>query len=114
MRNLLIAIVVLIGAQMALAHGDHPPRVVLCAKECTQDEIKGAVPRATEMLANSGRIENTWTYAKLEKIEKKDFKKGPEWVVTLSDEKQKDPKKQKLFIFITMRGYLNGANHTGE
>ena len=90
-------------------------RVATCiAKACTEDDVKAAVPSSVEILAAKGMIDPSWKNAKIEKVEQKKFAKGMEWVATLLDEKQKDQKKQRLYIFITNKGYLNGANSTGE
>lgn len=115
MKNFILIAGLLVGSQTVWAHGDHAPKVASCkAKECTKEEIEAAVPAAVDRLAKSGKIEGTWTAAKIEKIEQKTFKKGPEWVATLLDEKQKDTSKQRLYVFITNKGTLNGANFTGE
>ncbi len=115
MKKIIFTVLLSVSSNFGFAHGDHPPRVANCAtKDCTKDEIQLAVPKATEVLAGLGKIEASWVAAKVEKVEQKTFKKGPEWVAILLDEKQKDQKKQRLYIFITKKGYLNGSNFTGE
>ncbi len=115
MKKLIFATVFLLAPMLALAHGDHAPKVANClAKECTKGEIEAAVPVAVEMLAKKGNLDASWGSQKIEKVEQKKFKKGTEWVATLFDEKQKDTSKQRLYIFVTNKGYLNGSNFTGE
>lgn len=115
MKKLIITSVLFLSPVIAIAHADHAPRVAVCgAKDCLHDEIKAAVPKTIELLVAKGKIEASWASAKLEKLEQKQFKKGPEWVAILFDEKQPDQKKQRLYIFITTKGYLNGSNFTGE
>jgi hypothetical protein len=98
-----------------LAHGDHAPRVAKCGSvPCTKTQIEEAVPVSVELLSQKGRIAASWSTAKVEKVEQKEFKKGSEWVAVLHDEKQADKSKQRLYIFITLKGYLNGSNFTGE
>jgi hypothetical protein len=110
----LIMIATVLSATFAWAHGDHARPVAQCANSiCTQAEVETAIPLAIEALAQGGKITKDWTTAKVEKTEQKTFKKGPEWVTTLFDEKQKDVTKQRLYIFITKAGYLSGANFTG-
>jgi hypothetical protein len=92
------------------AHGDHAPKVATCAKECTKEQIEAAVPSAVAALVKEQKVPATWSSAKVETIEKKTFKKGPEWVVTLADPNQKE----KLYVFITTKGRLNGSNFTGN
>ena len=113
-KGILVAIAVLMS-NVAFGHGDHAPRVAPClSKECTKEQINSAVPTAIEMLVKAGKVEASWASAKIEKVEQKTFSKSPEWVATLNDSSQKDQAKQKLYIFITSKGYLSGANFTGK
>ncbi len=114
MKITILMITMILLPLVSSAHGDHPPRIAACGSTpCTQIQIEDSVPSAVEILARKGKIEASWTTAKIEKVEKKDFKKGPEWVATLLDEKQVEGKKRR-YIFITLKGYLNGSNLTGE
>ena len=113
MKILLIAITTLISS-LTLAHGDHPPKVAACTKECTQEQVEKAVPAALDFLMAKDGLDKSWKSAKVEKVEKKQFKKSMEWVATLVDEKQADKTKQRLYVFITLKGTLNGANYSGE
>lgn len=115
MKILLVALT-LLGSQIASAHADHaPPRVAACiATPCTQEQIAAAAPKALEILVAKKIVEVSWSKIKVEKIESKQFKKGPEWVATFFDDSNKDKTKQRLYIFITKDGYLNGSNFTGE
>jgi hypothetical protein len=112
-KCLLISILTLLPT-LGLAHADHAPKVAACSKDCTKAEIEASVPTAVELLIKKAKLEGTWTTAKIEKVEQKQFKKASEWVATLFDEKQKDTSKQRLYIFITTKGYLNGSNFTAE
>ena len=115
MKKIIIIVALALNSVAAFGHADHAPRVAKCAaKECTKLEIESAAPMAIGMLSQSGKIESGWTSAKIEKIELKQFSKAHEWVVTLFDSKKSDKAKQRLYIFITTMGFLNGANSTGE
>lgn len=115
MKTLLVGLA-LLGSQVVSAHADHaPPRVAACiASPCTQEQIAAAVPKALDILVAKKVVEESWSKIKVEKIESKQFKKGPEWVATFFDDTKKDKTKQRLYIFITKEGYLNGSNFTGE
>ncbi len=96
---------------IALASGGHfhPQKVVTCPnKACTSAQIEAAVPKAIEELAKWEKIDKSWAKAKVESVAQKTFKKGPEWVVTLNDAGK------KRYIFITLEGYVNGSNDTGN
>jgi hypothetical protein len=114
MNTFIFITALILSPALIFAHSDHPPRVASCSsKNCTKVQIETAVPTAVELLAKAGKVESSWATAKIEKVEKKDFKNGPEWVATLVDEKQPEGKKRR-YIFITTKGYLNGSNMTGE
>ncbi len=109
MKKEILTTVLVLASSLCFAHGDHIPRVAACPdKGCTKDQIEAAVPQAVEILVKIGKIESNWSAAKVEKVEKKEFKKGPEWVATLLDQKQ------RRYIFITTKGYISGTNLTGE
>jgi hypothetical protein len=115
MIKFFLTAVLLIASEISFGHGDHIPPVASCpAKECSKEQIEAGVPNAIQLLTKSGKIDSNWLTSKIEKIEQKQFAKGPEWVATLFDANQKDKSKQKLFIFITNKGYISGVNYTGE
>lgn len=110
MKTLVFAIVMTLSF-VAFGHGDHPKPIAKCASACTKPEIEAAVPAALGSLALAGKISPDWSQGKVESLELKDFSKGKEWVATVSN-----PSKgaQKLYVFITKDGYLNGSNFTGK
>lgn len=115
MKQILIAFTIALQTSFVFAHGDHPPKVAAClGKPCTKEQVEKALPVALDFLVSKGKIAEGWKTAKVESIEQKTFKKGPEWVAKLTDEKQTDAAKKNLFVFITLKGVLAGANNTGE
>lgn len=114
MKTLLI-LTVLSFSQIILAGTGHfhPKQIVKCNAECTQEEAAGVATKSLNHLIQKGKIPSSWASIPLEKTEKKQFKKGPEWVLTFVDKTQ-PANKQRLFVFITMKGWLSGSNYTGE
>lgn len=92
----------------------HPKKILTCASQCTEEEVRKIQPVAIQTLVLAKEISPSWQNATLVKIEKKQFKKGEEWVSVYNDKTQTDPSKQNLYIFITMGGWLNGSNYTGN
>lgn len=116
MKSLLLTLCLLLGSISAFAHGDHtPPRVAACiTADCTKEQIEKGIPLAVDSLISLNLINKNWKDAKVESVELKKFDKSSEWTVKLFDAKEKDTTKKNLFIFITKKGFLNGANYTGE
>jgi hypothetical protein len=116
MKNTILVAVLSLSPVMVWAHGDHVPPVAQCAsrKMCMQDEIEAAVPEAINRLIGSGEITKEWKTATVEKVETKDTKDGQKWVATVMNSAEKDASKQKLYILINSKGYMNKSNFTGE
>ncbi len=91
----------------------HPKKIVSCKSECTEADVRSVTAVALKNLADTKTIPTSWTQIAVEKIEKKQFAKGPEWVLSFFDKTQ-TPAKQRLYVFITLDGWLNGANHSGN
>jgi len=111
MKNKILATGTLLIALNTFAGGDHfhPKQIVKCGGECSGEQIKSAIPDAIPYLNKWKRIDAVWAKAAIEGVEKKQFKKGPEWVVTLVDSE-----KQKRYVFFTLDGYVTGSNATGD
>lgn len=112
----LILLATLIFSQVLFASGNHyhPKQILKCAGECTETEVKSILPTALDTLVKAKEIRESWKQAPLEKIEKKPFKKGPEWVAIFFDKNQTEAARQRLYVFITPDGWLNGANNSGN
>jgi hypothetical protein len=115
MKTIILTAMTLVALKTFASGGHfHPKQVAKCAKECTEQQVKDAVPAAITYLAKWDKITNSWSSAKIDSAIKKDFKKGPEWVVTLVDSTIQDTAKQKRYIFMSLDGYVTGSNSTGE
>lgn len=113
MKKQLITIVLsLTFSGLAFAGGNHfhPKQIAKCpTKTCTEEQIKEATPKAITYLADWKRIDASWATAKIESISQKQFKKGPEWVVTL-----KNSANEIRYVFFGLDGFVTGSNSTGE
>ncbi len=111
-KQILTATLLMIIGTIALAGGNHfhPKQIVKCpAKSCTEAQIKEAIPKAIAYLADWKKIDASWTTAKIEAVGQKQFKKGPEWIVTL-----KNSANETRYVFFGLDGYVTGSNTTGE
>lgn len=111
-KQLLTITLSLFTAASAFAGGNHfhPKQMVKCeADKCTETQIKEALPKAITYLADWKKIDSAWAKAKIESIGQKEFKKGPEWVVTLKNEAN-----EVRYVFFTLDGYVAGSNTTGN
>lgn len=79
-----------------------------------QEQAQAAALKQVARLVKKGKIDNSWTNAKVATAEKKKFGGKLEWVVTFSNEKVKDPGKQTLYIFLSLSGEYIAANYSGK
>lgn len=112
----LILLATLIFSQVSFASGNHyhPKQILKCASECTEAEVKSILPTAFDTLIKAKEVRESWKQIPLEKIEKRQFKKGSEWVAIFFDKNQTEVARQRLYVFITLDGWLNGANNSGN
>ena len=112
----LILLATIIFSQVTLASGNHyhPQQILKCAGDCTEVQVKEILPIALDVLIKAKEVKESWAKIPVEKIEKKQFKKSQEWVVSFFDGAQKDQSRQRLYVFITLDGWLNGANNSGN
>ncbi len=64
-------------------------------------------------LVKADKLITSWVKLEPASIEKKDFSKGPEWVITFKNEKVKDASKQTLYFFYSLDGHYIAANYSG-
>ena len=115
MKTIILTTIMLLTLNVFASGGHfHPKQVAKCTKVCTEIQIQDSVPSAITYLAKWDKITSSWSSAKIDSIGKKEFKKGPEWVVTLVDSTIQDAAKQKRYIFMSLDGYVTGSNSTGE
>ena len=105
--TLFISTQVLAGADHEHGHGhSHGPVSV--------DVVVGKAVKKVKQLANSKKIDASWTAVKSSGAEKKTFGKGLEWVVSFENGKVKDATKKNLYIFFSLDGHYIAANYTGK
>jgi hypothetical protein len=112
----LFLLATIIFSQSTFASGNHyhPKQILKCSGDCSEAQIKEVVPTALDVLVKAKEVKDSWVKIPVEKIEKKQFSKSQEWVITFFDGSQKDSSKQRLYVFISLDGWLNGANNSGN
>jgi hypothetical protein len=67
-----------------------------------------------QQLAQSGKIDVSWSGVKPATVEQKTYSQSVEWVVTFKNDKVSDASKQTLYLFYSLDGRYIAANHTGN
>ncbi len=103
-------------SQLVFAHGDHkpPPKVAKCAIDiCTKKEIADSVQTALQTIVQIDERRKGWATAKFVELKEQKFDKGSEWVMSFTDA-TKPKGEQTMYVFVTLKGYLNGSNFDGK
>lgn len=86
-------------------HGNKP------ASEAT---VSGCAAQRKDALVKGGKLDDSWSVVKQEKIEQVEGKKGKEWKVTFKDAAARDKAKETLYMFFTPTGNFIASNFTGQ
>lgn len=110
MRNLIFVLILAMGFYSinAVAGGGHAHDTI------SSDDAVTKATQKVKQLAESGKIEPSWTNATHASVEKKTYAKGPEWVVTFTNTQVADASKQTLYVFFSLDGHYIAANFSGN
>jgi len=109
------AIAVMAGPGHPHDHDDNHESSPHSHDPITQNQADTKARQIVQQLVQKGKIPKSWTTVQQSvKTEKKSFKHGPEWVITLKNDDIADAKKQTLYIFLSLAGDYIAANHTGN
>lgn len=78
------------------------------------EEIRRVANKQRMNLIEKEKIEKSWSNTPILNMEKKQFHRNTEWVVSYKNKEIKDQMKQTLYIFVSLYGKVTGANHTGK
>ena len=80
----------------------------------SSEEAASRASKVLKQLADTGKIDSTWSGLKAASMNQKLFSKGPEWVITFKNDTVADATKQTLYLFFTLDGHYIAANYTGN
>lgn len=82
--------------------------------EVSKATVKKTAQQEVKRLAVGKKIDNSWLFIPVSKMNKQQFAKSYEWVVSFKNSEIKERAKQTLYIFIDLQGKVTGANYTGK
>ena len=105
------------GSHKHAPHGDAPTQDELSTEhiqKVSKEEIQRVANKQRINLIEKEKIEKSWSDTAILNMEKKQFNRNTEWVVSYKNKEIKDQMKQTLYIFVSLFGKVTGANHTGK
>ncbi len=114
MRRIIICLIVLLtfsvtGAYAGSGHSHSPKTEKITESQASEQAVK-----LVAEIVKKGKLDASWAKVEPEKVQKKTFDNKPEWVITFNNPGEKDPTKQKLYVFLSLYGDYLGANHSGS
>ena len=83
-------------------------------QKVSTEHIQRVANKQRMNLIEKEKIEKSWSDTPILTMEKKQFNRNTEWVVSYKNKEIKDQMKQTLYIFVSLYGKVTGANHTGK
>lgn len=113
-KILLISLIFSMSSLPALAGSGHSHGHGHSHEEINQAKAKSKAIGVITSLIKKNKLDKSWKSIKASFAEKKVFQGHKEWVVTFTNKKIADIKKQNLYVFLTLTGKYVAANHTGN
>ena len=82
--------------------------------DMTSEKASQKAVRKLADLIDHGKLDRSWEGRMPERVEKKAFAKGPEWVVSFRNDSIADTSQQTLYIFFTLDGRYIASNFSGN
>jgi hypothetical protein len=94
-------------------HG-HSHRYDALKSEVSKTAVEKAAIQEVKRLVLKKKIPKSWKSMPISKIGKTHYGDTNDWAVAFKNLKIKDKTKQTLYIFVSVRGNITGANYTGK
>ena len=94
-------------------HG-HSHRYDALKNEVSKETIEKAAKQKVQSLVAEKKIPKSWESVPISKIGKTHYGDTDDWVVGFDNMKIKNKKRRTLYIFVSVRGEIRGANYTGN
>ena len=105
------------GSHEHANHGYSPTQDELSTEhiqKVSTEHIRRVANKQVMNLIEKGKIKKNWSDAPILNMEKKQFNRNTEWIVSYKNKEIQDQTKQTLYIFVSLYGKVTGANHTGK
>ena len=95
------------------SHG-HKHRYDDLKNEVSRETVEKVAKQKVQSLVAEKKIPKSWESVPISKIGKTHYGDTDDWVVGFDNMKIKYKKRQTLYIFVSVRGEIRGANYTGN
>ncbi len=92
----------------------HSHRYDKIKNEVSKDTVEKAAKQEVQSLVAKNKIPKSWQHVPISKIGKTHYGDTNDWVVGFDNMKIKNKERQTLYIFVSVRGEIRGANYTGN
>ena len=82
--------------------------------EVSKEAVENAAKQKVQSLVTEKKIPKSWKSVPISKIGKTHYGDTDDWVVGFDNMKIKNTKRRTLYIFVSVRGEIRGANYTGN
>lgn len=95
-------------------HEGHSHGYESLKNEVSKETVEKAAKQKVRELVKEKKIHSSWASVPISKIGKTHYGDTDDWVVGFDNRNMKNEKKRTLYIFVSTRGEIRGANYTGK
>ena len=92
----------------------HAHRYEDLKNQASRETIEKAAIEKIQRLVAEKKIHKSWKSVPISKIGKTHYGDTDDWIVGFDNKKIKNKKRRTLYIFVSVRGEIRGANYTGN
>ena len=93
---------------------EHSHKYEALKNEISKTSVEKIAKEEVKRLALEKKIPKSWKSMSISKIGKTHYGDTNDWIVGFDNPKIKDKTKRTLYIFVSVRGKVTGANYTGK
>jgi len=93
---------------------DHSHRYDNIKNEVSKETVEKVAKQKVQSLVAEKKIHKSWESVAISKIGKTHYGDTDDWVVGFDNMEIKNKKRRTLYIFVSVRGEIRGANYTGN
>ncbi len=109
-----VAAILTLGANPLFAGAGHDHSHSSSKTKISEAKAKEIATGEMKKYVLVGKLDKSWENISIESTKQQVYKSVAEWVFTFKNQKETNPERQNLYVFINQYGEMSGANFTGQ
>jgi hypothetical protein len=109
-----VAAILTLGANPLFAGAGHDHSHSSSKTKISEAKAKEIATGEMKKYVLVGKLDKSWENVSIDTIKQQTYQSVPEWVFAFKNQKETNPERQNLYVFINQYGEMSGANFTGK